>query len=139
MLDVEAEVHSQGAFETPCGDLCTGLTISGDLSESLDDLEFTAGLWNTNCVGLSRPDADDARDMSIRIQEFGLLKDLHNGVVTAHTAIDIWFSIDNNAWEECRYSRGSANGLPYRAVGRCIFWGMISAKKTGDSGVHVQR
>jgi len=38
---------------------------------------------------------NDAGDMSIRKHEFGLLEDLLNRVVTAHTAVNIWLSMDN--------------------------------------------
>ena len=39
LLDVEAEIDSWGEFKPPCGDLCSRLAISGDLSDSFEDFE----------------------------------------------------------------------------------------------------
>ena len=86
---------------------------------------------------LSGSNADDASDMSIRNHELGLLKHLLNRAVAAHTAVDIWFTIDIDALEERRCSRRRTNDLPYRAVGGWIFGAIISAKKKTDSGIHV--
>src|SRR5882672_9891178 len=74
----------------------------------------------------------------MRVHELSLFKDLANRVVAAHTAVDQWFSIDNNAFEECRRGGRSANGLPYCAVGGLIFFTLIRAEQTRDSGVQVQ-
>jgi len=76
--------------------------------------------------------------MSIREHELSLLEDLVNRVVAAHTAIDEGFFIDNDALEERRSRGGSASGFLYHAVGRLIFGGLVSAEKTGLSGVQVQ-
>ena len=94
-----------------------------------------AGFWNTNRLGLSGSNADDAGNMSIRKYEFSLLEHLLDRVVAAHTAIDIRFSIDNDAFEKCQCGR---RGALYRAVVGRIFGGLICAEKTRDSGVHVQ-
>ena len=76
-------------------------------------------------------------DMLIRKHKLGVLRHLLNRVVAAHMAVDIWFTIDNDALEECWSSRHSVNSLPYCAVGSWIFGAMISAKKTTDSGIDV--
>src|SRR5882724_2811556 len=130
-------------FKTSCGLLCTLLAIGRDLSHSVDDVEGYRSLdpvrfWNADSLCLSRSNAHDAGDMSIREHELRLLEYLVNRVVAAHTAIYELFFIDNDALEERRSSRSSGSGFPYHAVGRLIFGGLVSAEKTGLPGVHVQ-
>ena len=86
---------------------------------------------------LSSSIADDGSNMLIRNHELGLLKHLLNRAVAAHTAVDIWFAINNDALEEHQCSSCSANDLPYHAVGGWIFGAVISVKKKTNSGIHV--
>ena len=86
---------------------------------------------------MSSSNADDAGDMSTRKHEFGLSEHLLKRIIAAHTAVDVWFAIDNDALEERRCGGRSANGLPDRAVGGRIFGDFVSTKRTGVAGVLV--
>src|SRR5882724_7182437 len=74
----------------------------------------------------------------MREHELCLFEDLVNRVVATHAAINERFFIDQNRLKEHRSSRGGTRGLPYCAVGRLIFGGLVSAEKTRLSGVQVQ-
>jgi len=138
LLDVEAEINPWGVFKASRGVLCALLAIGAYASNSVDDVEEYRALkppwcWDTDRLRLSCSDANDACEMLImliRKNEFGLLKDLVNWVVAAQTAVDEWFSIDINSLEESRSSGGSPSGLPYLAIGRPVFRGLVSSEKT---------
>src|SRR5882724_996947 len=92
LLDVEAEINPWGVFKASRGVLCALLAIGAYASNSVDDVEGYRALkppwcWDTDRLRLSCSDANDACEMLIRKNEFGLLKDLINWVVAAQTAV----------------------------------------------------
>ena len=93
--------------------------------------------WDTDHLGLSCSNANDACKKLIRQNDFCFLEDLFNWVVAAHPAIYEWFSININSLEEGWSSGGSVSSLLYLAAGRLVFRGLVSLEKMWLLGVQV--
>src|SRR5882724_2071521 len=79
LLHVQAEIDSRGVLKPSCDDVCTLLAIGGYLSHCFDDVEGQQPLkpvWfgDTDHLCLSRSNAHDAGDVSIREHELSLLE-----------------------------------------------------------------